>query len=385
MRIVYTKVIPLEDKGLLKNIEYAGRVCYKSEDNITDESALRFVNMIRSNHHNSVLEHGSIYLISSSPIRVEEGCIERYTPGSPLVDSPWCHTEIVDSKFKYYTNFRVIQEACPSLAQNILDNNLPKGIQTFIPEETNPYKRVSFKIISDLKIGEQYLRHRVLSPSQESTRYCNYSKDKFNNQVTFCLSEQVRGAFGGIPGTLESYGDKWLFTPDYSNMTTEDRRSANFSLDNLLPATKIKSDPDKFILDFSDNLLVETTLSIAYQAENSYKRLSDNGLIPESIRTILPCCTKTETVLTGFRKDWEEVIKKRLHKAAQTEAKLIAKKLSLFLNPVPTSSKDLYDLCSKILASYNTSAGLTYTTGVAGPTGDIGTFYATTNEITVGN
>lgn len=368
MKIVYTDVFPLEDKGLLKNIEYAGRVCYKSEDKITDESALRFVNMIRSNLHYSVLEHGSVYLISSSPIRVEEGCISRYTAGSPLAESPWCHIEIANSKFKYYTNFRVIQEACPSLAQNILDNNLPKGIQAFVPEDKNPYKRLTFKIISDLKIGEQYLRHRVLSPSQESTRYCNYAKDKFDSQITFCLDEGMRGLFGSIPGTITSYDDKWLFTPDYSNMTEKEKKDATFFLDNIISGTKINANPDQFIVDFSDNLIAETILSTAYQSEHSYKKLSEEEYRPETIRAILPCCTKTETVLTGFRKDWEEVVAKRNKRAAQTEARIIAKKLDSIINP--KKSENIGDLC----ATYFKSAldGSSYTiraTGMEGPIG----------------
>lgn len=54
------EIIPQED--LMKHIELCGRVCYKSEDKITDDSAERFVNGLIKSGHTSVLEHGTVYL-----------------------------------------------------------------------------------------------------------------------------------------------------------------------------------------------------------------------------------------------------------------------------------------------------------------------------------
>ena len=54
------QIIPLED--LMKHIELCGRVCYKSEDKITDDSAKSFVDRIIKSGHGAVLEHGTVYL-----------------------------------------------------------------------------------------------------------------------------------------------------------------------------------------------------------------------------------------------------------------------------------------------------------------------------------
>lgn len=49
-------------QGIYKQIERAGRTCYKSEDRITEDSAEKFVNMIKDRQHTAMLEHGTVYL-----------------------------------------------------------------------------------------------------------------------------------------------------------------------------------------------------------------------------------------------------------------------------------------------------------------------------------
>ena len=48
--------------GIYKQIEKAGRTCYKSEDKITEDSAKKFVDMLATNKHGAMLEHGTVYL-----------------------------------------------------------------------------------------------------------------------------------------------------------------------------------------------------------------------------------------------------------------------------------------------------------------------------------
>lgn len=58
------KIIP-QDKGLegiYKQIELAGRTCYKSEDKITETSAKEFVDRMIKSGHGAMLEHGTVYL-----------------------------------------------------------------------------------------------------------------------------------------------------------------------------------------------------------------------------------------------------------------------------------------------------------------------------------
>ena len=69
--------------------------------------------------------------------------------------------------------------------RHIVENDWHDDLQ-YICEPTKYHdKRYTFRIITSRIISQQFTRHRVMSPSQESQRYCNYSKGKFNNEVQF--------------------------------------------------------------------------------------------------------------------------------------------------------------------------------------------------------
>ena len=101
---------------------------------------------------------------------------------------------------------------------------------------------------------------RVFSFCQESQRYCNYSKDKFGNEITFIQ-----------PGWIDEY------------------RASAIDI--------------HFFASLRD-------------AESSYFRLLDDGLKPQQAREVLPNATKTELVMTGFKSQWKEFFKLRCSKAA---------------------------------------------------------------------
>lgn len=349
MKILYTSAELLQDQGLLKNIETAGRVCYKSEDRITEDSALTFVNMIRKSGHYSVLEHGSIYLKSKFPIIIEDISTERYISGNALPESPWCHIDLKDSFYYYYTNLRVIEEACPRLADCIIKSKpLPEGIEFFNPSSSDPYRRISFRIIADFKISEQYLRHRLLSPSKESTRFCNYSKEKFNKELSIVLPQSLARILGFLPCSVSSLNDKWKV---HFKEETVKSKNAEFYINNILTHFSEKISDTEYLVNLSMYPELDLYLSIAKLAEIKYMDLVNKGTKPEEARIILPCMTKTEQVMTGFIKDWQEVCVKRSIKAAQTEARVIANDISMVLNDLRNSNKekDLYTVAHEYL------------------------------------
>ena len=159
--------------GMMKHIELCGRVCYHSENNITEDSYQKFVNMQIRDGHFSPLEHGSVYLrIPYSKLTDDLFEFFLHNNYSFLLPS--------DQKDFFYvtTNYRVIIENCfESLLQEFwYDFN--KDEHLFAP-------RVTFNITCTIAAGKDFCRHRSLSPTQESTRYCNYSKDKFDNNVNY--------------------------------------------------------------------------------------------------------------------------------------------------------------------------------------------------------
>lgn len=180
----YEFITPIKGDVILKRIEQAGRVCYKSEDRITDESAIKFAKDIISRGHEAVLEHCSF----------------------------------------------------------------------------------TVKFIVDRGVSHEIVRHRVASFCQESTRYCNYSKDKFGNEMTVIK-----------PLFLKEGTTEWAYWNDSCKC-----------------------------------------------AEWSYFKMLECGLTPQEARSVLPNSLKTEVVMTANIREWRHFFKLRTSKAAHPQMREVA-------------------------------------------------------------
>lgn len=169
-------------EGVYKQIERAARVCYKSEDKITDDSTRKFVEAMKNSGHTSTLEHGTVYLII--PHKYMGTWPSEYSPELQLAAE-----KVIKSQYSkvsegggYFvtTNMRVIYEI--DHGELLLPYMTPsmEGVHE---------KRHTVKITTNRTIANELVRHRVFSFSQESTRYCNYTKDRFNNEVSFISSQ----------------------------------------------------------------------------------------------------------------------------------------------------------------------------------------------------
>ncbi len=237
-------------EGMFKQIEIAGRTCYKSEDKITEGSAKKFVhNMIKSGHL-AMLEHGTVYMI------VKHDYVDGVDMGDPydlsltFVLNKFSKCNHVESITYITTNLRVIFEQFPEDWEDILEK--------YACDRTEHHpRRVSVRFICDRGISHEFVRHRVFSFAQESTRYCNYSKNKFNNELTF-----IEPCWG----------------------------------------IKFKEDNNLLYLLGGDNSLTSLLNSIEMEYNNLVKYYK---WTPQQARMILPSCTKTELVMTGFTDDWK--------------------------------------------------------------------------------
>ena len=189
----------VDGKAVLNHIEKCGRVCYKSEDKITETSAAAFVAGIIKRGHEAVLEHFNI----------------------------------------------------------------------------------TVKFICDRGVSHELVRHRLASYCQESTRYCNYSKDKFGNQIT-CID-----------------------------------LATGFSYD---------------LDDENDRKKYEVWQKAMEAAEQYYFQMLELGAKPEEARSILPNSLKTEIVMTMNLREWRHFIRLRSANAAHPQMRqvsdLILKKFS---------------------------------------------------------
>lgn len=273
MRLIKPSIEILEQgsgiQGIYKQIERAGRTCYKSEDHITEDSAEKFVNMIKDRQHTAMLEHGTVYLYIHKDhaynVIGDNWVTEQYLSNSYSVIN-------IDSYGNYHitTNYRVLYE------NDWLDD------LKYLCEPTEYHKkRITVKFICDRGVSHEFVRHRVFSFAQESTRYCNYSKDKFGNELTFIIPYWTNIPEG------QSY---WHDGIGYR--VGADIQNKDFGY--------IEKSPNYF-----------NFLSSLEESEKCYLRLLNIGWTPQQARSILPNSLKTELVMTGTIEQWKGFFKLR--------------------------------------------------------------------------
>lgn len=274
-------------EGIYKQIERAGRVCYKSEDKITETSAKEFVERMIKSGHGAMLEAGNIYLRYDFKAREDsnrvacnlwskykENIYSKAVQAQPILG-------VLDGFVAITSNFRVLVE------NNWLDD------LKYLCEPTEYHeKRVTVKFVCDRGVSHEFVRHRVFSFAQESTRYCNYSKDKFGNEVTFIE-----------PCWLEDYNYEGN---TYYNGFLVALRAAEANYFDLMKKWEDRI-PDK-----------------------RYKTgFRNNPWTPQQARAVLPNALKTELVMTGFVSDWEHFFKLRDAGNAHPQARELAHPLHM--------------------------------------------------------
>lgn len=266
MKLIDSKVDVIKQlpelEGAYKQIELAGRTCYKSEDKITEDSAKQFVDRMIKSAHGAMLEHGTVYLEIPYSETAEYNNIFLKYYKNPYSRFGWKDKDSLNV-LHITTNLRVI-----------IENGWEDDLK-YICEPTKYHeKRITVRFTCDRGVSHEFVRHRVFSFAMESQRYCNYSKDKFNNEITF------------IKPT-------WF----------DDERA------------KDNESPECRFIDSLDSASVD------------YFRLLQLGLKPQEARALLPNATKTELVMTGFRSDWDHFFELRCSTAAHPDAKKLADEL----------------------------------------------------------
>ncbi len=274
-------------QGIYDIIERCGKISYKSEPK-GGEVAKRFVEARTKEKHGAVLEFGTVYLT----IKV----------GSPFYDANYIdemqdvrfyannkyskvveNEELVEAEGKtfgirvYYitTNYRVI-----------IENNRLEDIEAYgcdVPSEKHE-KRYTVKFIADIGVGREFLRHRVMSPVQESTRYVNYMKEKFGEQCTFIIPPWIN---------LPECEDLAFWDGDWVDMK---------EMKIVCKDGHTRTSAWLWAMDF---------------AEKQYRVLTNDWShidgVPEEdkapwtaqqARTVLPLATKAEFALCGFKDAW---------------------------------------------------------------------------------
>ena len=148
------------------------------------------------------------------------------------------------------------------------------------------HSQLSVLFTCDRGIANELVRHRIASFAQESTRYCNYSKEKFGGELIF-------------------------IRPYYIDDLSEEACDA-----------------------ISDSCL---------WAEKLYLQLIKDGLRPEQARCVLPLCLKTEIVVTANYREWRNIFKLRTPVAAHPQMReLMCPLLMELQKKIPVVFDDIY-------------------------------------------
>ena len=297
----YNKETLLED--MFKHIEICGRTCYKSEDKITKDSYKKFIEDLESKEHGAMLEHGTVYLtiplgtpiddpqymwkfdiakffMSNKYSKVKEKTINKNVDVE--IKGYGMRTQASAHFYFITTNWRVIFENRDKLLPkyfsnqfNIKTESLKDSVLEWITEPTEEHeKRYTVRFTYHLAVARDINRHRVQSIGEESTRYCNYSKDKFGNELN--IIEPV--FFSDLAKKRINSENQWSLKT-MCRLITQGREN---EMDDI--------DMWRFV-----NLACE----FGYKYNVDVFKWT-----PQKASLMLPLNTKTESIHTAFASDW---------------------------------------------------------------------------------
>ena len=253
---------------IYKSIELAGRVSHKSEDKITETSAKDFVGRMLNMKHLATCEFGTVYLNLPNGLvsqAIYDNLVDKYSENAYSISVPYVEKTGLMSigRAAITTNYRVLVE-----------NNWLDDLQYLCEPTEYHHKRYTVKFILDRAIANEFVRHRKFSFLQESTRYCRYSSDKFNGELTF-----IQPCWN------------YIKTDNYAGV-------------------------DNFDGDYFEHSLKE--------AEKYYFMLLELGWKPEQARNVLPLSLKTELYMCGYAEDWKKFFELRTASNAHPQSRELA-------------------------------------------------------------
>lgn len=260
--------------GIKKFIERCGRVCYKSEDRITDDSYEKFVNMLVKRDHARPLEFGTVHLKISSGMLFDKFLQDLVD--YKLYNPAWIKYKKLPEYTYITTNYRhylQIIKKCPYIAE-------------YFTEQDNCYypSRYTVHMVLSRGVMDEFRTHVSLSHLAESTRYCNYSKDKFDNQITF-----IQPSWIILDKEIAPINELCLLSGQY------DRENPNL----------------RYLASLVD-------------ANYAYVLLLNKGWTPQQARDVLPLSVKSELISCGFKDAWENFFYRRCANDAHPMAREIA-------------------------------------------------------------
>lgn len=269
MRLVKSsaEVIKTIGESPFEVIERAGRTCYKSNSDMTHETGVAFFKQLVDAGHHAMLEHATfLFLVPHTSSRY----YNNLNPNHPFLRSTSVDNRLIVSanlraiKEGEYTELQMVlidtknypelnyyfglSDSCDKKSEVTLVKNPTKDFfKELSKQEIDAHVYTTIHFVTDRGVSHEMVRHRIASFAQESTRYCNYSKEKFGGEITF-----------NTPAGFESLNDD----------------SKEIYLNSLK------------------------------HSEEQYFKLLERGNTPQFARGVLPTDTKTEVIMTANHAEW---------------------------------------------------------------------------------
>ena len=262
--------------GIKKFIERCGRVCYKSEDRITDDSYEKFVNMLEKRDHARPLEFGTVHL--KMHILYFIGLIDTLCLNK-MWNDVWIKYHYIGKIAYVTTNYRYYLS---------IIKVYPDIQKSFDTQDDKLYpKRYTVHFITSRGVMDEFRTHVGLSHLAESTRYCSYDKDRFSNEIT-CV----------IPH----------YCPDLIEGNSYDLYTCKFE---LTQTEGLSEKSAKWIESMC-------------RAEQDYMNLLNDSCTAQEARDVLPLGIKSELISCGFEDAWSNFFYRRCANDAHPMAREIA-------------------------------------------------------------
>lgn len=285
MKFISSEAKLIEENSPYKLVERIGRMCYKSEDKITEDSCYNFVKNLADRKHYAMLEHANLHFkvlandilpvefanipfavvdVFNSGFDLQEYIVTvsmshmyQYAPQLTGVYKEDSTSELFFYMWKEFSNDNAetpeCYEHCPWTVKYIEESDIEDLTDNQAIIDRHIFK--SIKFTCDRGVSHELVRHRC-AVAQESTRYCNYTKDKFGNEIQF------------------------IWPAGYEDWPNNEK-----------------------------TCLVDTCV----YAEHTYNTMIiDFNMKPEQARAVLPNALKTEVVLTMSLKRWKHFFDIRL-------------------------------------------------------------------------
>lgn len=264
-------------EGMFKQIERAGRTCYKSEDKITADSAREFVQRMIDSKHTAMLEHGTCYLYwkhdygEDGQSGVDMGDLFDVYFNFMLNDYTVHKTNFDTHESFVTTNFRVVVD--------LLGDDWEKFLERHMVDYDDRFeRRVTVKMTTSLHVYKDLTRHRKASFAIESTRFCNYSKDKFGNELTFIKPVWIKDyAIYFLPFSKGGKGDYSIIHLKDKNITDE------------------------------ENAVIHRFIEHLADVEREYVFYTTHGWQAQQAAEVLPQCVKADVIMTATVSEWDYI------------------------------------------------------------------------------